>query len=149
MSYEDITVTLDASQMMPSPIQFTSPVPCQESIARPCFAPNMFKRLVLGCGINAVLYYAPQIFASFGFSSTKTTLLATGVTGILQITFTLPAVLFLDKLGRKTFLIAGAIGMFCPHVVVATVEGLYQDDWNKNIGLDKAQGWVAIAFIWL
>jgi MFS family permease len=100
-------------------------------------------------GINAVLYYAPQIFTSFGFSSTKTTLLATGVTGILQITFTLPAVLYLDKFGRKTFLIVGAIGMFCCHVVVATVEGLYEDDWNKNMGLDKAQGWVAIAFIWL
>ncbi|KAB8072717.1 sugar transporter [Aspergillus leporis] len=122
------------------------------------FAPNMFKRLVLGCGmmicqqftdINAVLYYAPQIFASFGFSSTKQTLLATGVTGILQIVFTLPAVLYLDKFGRKIFLIVGAIGMFCCHVVVATVEGLYEDDWNKNKGLYKAQGWVAIAFIWL
>jgi hypothetical protein len=139
------------------------------------FAPNMFKRLVLGCGIssvsfvlidadggregmmicqqftgiNAVLYYAPQIFASFGFSSSKQTLLATGVTGILQIVFTLPAVLFLDKLGRKTFLIAGAAGMFCCHIVVATVEGLYQDDWALNEGLYKAQGWVAIAFIWL
>ncbi|PWY85562.1 sugar transporter [Aspergillus eucalypticola CBS 122712] len=122
------------------------------------FAPNMFKRLVLGCGamifqqftgINAVLYYAPQIFSSFGFSSTKQTLLATGVTGILQIIFTLPAVLLLDKFGRKTFLIAGAIGMFCCHIVVAIVEGLYEDNWNKNEGLDKAQGWVAIAFIWL
>ncbi|KAL4756517.1 sugar porter family MFS transporter [Aspergillus foveolatus] len=122
------------------------------------FAPNMFKRLVLGCGmmicqqftgINAVLYYAPQIFASFGFSSSKQTLLATGVTGILQIVFTLPAVLFLDKFGRKTFLIAGAAGMFCCHIVVATVEGLYEDDWALNEGLYKAQGWVAIAFIWL
>ncbi|KAL4987966.1 general substrate transporter [Aspergillus falconensis] len=129
------------------------------------FAPNMFKRLVLGCdadgdcegmmicqqftGINAVLYYAPQIFASFGFSSSKQTLLATGVTGILQIVFTLPAVLFLDKFGRKTFLIIGAAGMFCCHIVVATVEGLYQDDWALNEGLYKAQGWVAIAFIWL
>ena len=100
-------------------------------------------------GINAVLYYAPQIFSSFGFSSTKQTLLATGVTGILQIIFTLPAVLLLDKFGRKTFLIAGAVGMFCCHIVVAIVEGLYEDNWNKNEGLDKAQGWVAIAFIWL
>ncbi|CAK43463.1 uncharacterized protein An01g00850 [Aspergillus niger] len=122
------------------------------------FAPNMFKRLVLGCGamifqqftgINAVLYYAPQIFSSFGFSSTKQTLLATGVTGILQIIFTLPAVLLLDKFGRKTFLITGAVGMFCCHIVVAIVEGLYEDNWNLNMGLDKPQGWVAIAFIWL
>ncbi|KAJ5735917.1 Major facilitator superfamily domain general substrate transporter [Penicillium malachiteum] len=122
------------------------------------FAPHMLKRLFLGCGtmvcqqftgINAVLYYAPQIFKSFGFSSTKTDLLATGVTGILQITFTIPAVLWLDKFGRKTFLIVGAIGMFCCHIVVATVEGIYEDNWNLNLGLDKAQGWVAIAFIWL
>ncbi|KAL2831434.1 sugar transporter [Aspergillus cavernicola] len=122
------------------------------------FAPNMFKRLVLGCGtmicqqftgINAVLYYAPQIFASFGFSSSKTTLLATGVTGILQIVFTIPTVLYLDKFGRKTFLIVGAVGMFCCHIVVATVEGIYQDEWAKNEGLYTAQGWVAIAFIWL
>lgn len=100
-------------------------------------------------GINAVLYYAPQIFSSFGFSSAKQTLLATGVTGILQIIFTLPAVLLLDKFGRKTFLITGAVGMFCCHIVVAIVEGLYEDNWNLNLGLDKPQGWVAIAFIWL
>ncbi|KAJ5381325.1 uncharacterized protein N7496_003753 [Penicillium cataractarum] len=122
------------------------------------FAPNMFKRLVLGCGtmicqqftgINAVLYYAPQIFSSFGFSSTKQTLLATGVTGILQIVFTLPAVLYLDKFGRKTFLIVGAIGMFCCHIVVATVEGIFKPKWDLNEGLAVGQGWVAIVFIWL
>lgn len=122
------------------------------------FAPNMFKRLMVGCcsmvfqqftGINAVLYYAPQIFSSFGFSSTKQTLLATGVTGILQIIFTLPSVLYLDKFGRKTFLIVGAIGMFLCHIVVAIVEGLFEDKWNLNEGLAKPQGWVAIAFIWL
>ncbi|OJJ98843.1 hypothetical protein ASPACDRAFT_121570 [Aspergillus aculeatus ATCC 16872] len=122
------------------------------------FSPNMRKRLWLGCGmmvfqqftgINAILYYAPQIFASFGFSSTTQTLLATGVTGIIQILFTLPAVLFLDKFGRKTFLIVGAIGMFCCHIVVAIVEGIYEDYWNLNEGLYKAQGWVAIVFIWI
>jgi MFS family permease len=100
-------------------------------------------------GINAVLYYAPQIFSSFGFSSTKTTLLATGVTGILQIIFTLPAVGFLDKFGRKSFLIVGAIGMFCCHIVVAIVEGIYKPKWDLNEGLAVPQGWVAIVFIWL
>ncbi|PQE20388.1 sugar transporter protein [Rutstroemia sp. NJR-2017a BBW] len=121
-------------------------------------APNVFKRIFLGCammvfqqftGINAVLYYAPQIFQSFGFSSTTTNLLATGVTGILQVLFTLPAVLFLDKFGRKHFLITGAIGMCICHVVVAAVEGSYEDQWNLNEGLAVTQGWVAIVFIWL
>ncbi|KAI9763034.1 MAG: hypothetical protein M4579_000097 [Chaenotheca gracillima] len=122
------------------------------------FVPNMFKRLSIGCwimifqqftGINAVLYYAPQIFASFGFSSVTTTLLATGVTGILQILFTLPSVFFLDNFGRKTFLIVGAVGMCVCHVVVAAVDGVYEDQWALNEGLAKPQGWVSIVFIWL
>ncbi len=122
------------------------------------FVPNMFKRLSIGCwimifqqftGINAVLYYAPQIFASFGFSSVTTTLLATGVTGILQIIFNLPSVVFLENFGRKTSLIVGAIGMCCCHIVVAAVDGTYENLWAENKGLAKAQGWVSIAFIWL
>ncbi|KAF7902992.1 hypothetical protein EAF00_002894 [Botryotinia globosa] len=100
--------------------------------------PHVFKRIFLGCAMMV-----------FGFSSTTTTLLATGVTGILQVLFTLPAVLYLDKFGRKTFLIAGAIGMCICHIVVAAVEGVYEDQWNLNEGLAVAQGWVAIVFIWL
>ena len=78
-----------------------------------------------------------------------TTLLATGVTGILQIIFTLPSVLFLDHFGRKTFLIVGAIGMCICHVVVAAVDGVYEDQWALNQGLARSAGWASIAFIWL
>lgn len=39
--------------------------------------------------------------------------------------------------------------MFCCHIVVAIVEGIYEDYWNLNEGLYKAQGWVAIVFIWI
>ncbi|KAJ5048598.1 hypothetical protein NUH16_007103 [Penicillium rubens] len=85
----------------------------------------------------------------FGFSSTKTALFTTGVTGTLQIIFTLPTVLYLDKFGRETFLIVGATGMFLCHIVVAVVEGIYEPKWDLNEGLARAQGWVAIAFIWL
>ncbi|KAG9658835.1 sugar transporter, partial [Aureobasidium melanogenum] len=118
------------------------------------FTPNIFKRLAIGCfimifqqftGINAVLYYAPQIFGSFGLTSTTVTLLATGVTGILQILFTLPAVFFLDKFGRKTFLIVGALGMFICHIVVAGIDGSYETDWAQH----KAAGWVSVVFVWL
>jgi len=117
-------------------------------------APNMFKRVAIGCwimifqqftGINAVLYYAPQIFATFGFTSVTTELLATGVTGVLQVIFTLPAVLFLDKLGRKTFLITGAIGMCVCHVIVASLVGSFEDSWSTH----RSAGWASVAFIWL
>ncbi|MCJ1301208.1 hypothetical protein MMC08_004007 [Hypocenomyce scalaris] len=121
------------------------------------FKGSMFKRLSIGCwimifqqftGINAVLYYAPQIFASFGFSSVTTDLLATGVTGIFQIIFTIPAVLFLDRFGRKQFLIVGALGMGICHIVVAALNGKYQNSAGTWIGT-TSQGWAAIAFIWL
>jgi MFS family permease len=114
----------------------------------------MFKRLNIGCwimtflqftGINAVLYYAPQIFATFGFTSVTTDLLATGVTGIFQIVFTLPAVLFLNSFGHKTFLITGAIGMCICHVTVAATDGSFETSWNTH----RSAGWASIAFIWL
>ena len=118
------------------------------------FTPNMFKRLNIGCwimifqqftGINAVLYYAPQIFNTFGFTSVTTELLATGVTGCLQIVFTLPAVLFLDNFGRKSFLIVGAVGMCVCHVMVAAIDGSFEHSWATH----RSAGWASIAFIWL
>ena len=118
------------------------------------FAPAMLKRLAIGCwimifqqftGINSVLYYAPQIFSTFGFTSVTTTLLATGVTGILQIISTLPAVLFLDKFGRKSFLITGAVGMCICHICVAAIDGSFENDWPAHRGA----GWASIVFIWL
>ncbi|CAK7235779.1 hypothetical protein SBRCBS47491_009411 [Sporothrix bragantina] len=118
------------------------------------FAPNMFRRVMIGCiimicqqftGINAVLYYAPQIFENFGFTNTTIDLLATGVTGIFQIIFTLPAVLYLDKFGRKTFLIVGAIGMMICHVIVAAIDGSFEDSWPTH----RSAGWASIVFIWL
>ncbi|KAH6663431.1 sugar transporter [Halenospora varia] len=121
---------------------------------RALFAGSMLKRLGIGCwimifqqftGINAVLYYAPQIFATFGFTDVTTQLLATGVTGVLQIIFTLPAVLFLDNFGRKTFLIVGAAGMCICHVIVAAIDGSFENSWPTH----TSAGWASIAFIWL
>jgi MFS family permease len=101
-------------------------------------------------GINAVLYYAPQIFQSFGFTSVTTDLLATGVTGCFQIVFTLPAVLFLDNFGRKTFLIVGALGMFVCHIIVAAVDGSFENTWLIPGNTPNLHaGWANIAFIWL
>jgi SP family xylose:H+ symportor-like MFS transporter len=61
-------------------------------------------------GINAILYYAPEIFKSLG-SSTDVSLLETSILGVVNLIFTLLAIRFVDKIGRKPLLYIGSIGM--------------------------------------
>jgi len=96
-------------------------------------------------GINAILYYAPQIFKGLGLSSNSTSLLATGVVGIVMWLATFPAVAYVDKLGRKPILISGAIGMGVCHLIVAGIMGSFQNDWPHHQGA----GWAAIVMVWL
>lgn len=62
-------------------------------------------------GVNFILYYAPFIFASLGLDGKTTSLLASGVVGVVMFLATIPAVLWVDQWGRKPTLIAGAVGM--------------------------------------
>ncbi|MCD8306009.1 MAG: D-xylose transporter XylE [Prevotella sp.] len=66
---------------------------------------SVFQQIV---GINAVLYFAPRIFASCGLDKP---MLFTVVMGVVNILFTLVAIFTVEKLGRKPLLIWGSIGM--------------------------------------
>lgn len=59
-------------------------------------------------GINAVLYFAPRIFESMGMGDP---MVQTVFMGIVNLLFTLLAVLTVEKLGRKPLLICGSVGM--------------------------------------
>lgn len=61
-------------------------------------------------GINVVLYYAPRIFQNMG-SSGDAAMIQTVVMGVVNIIFTVVAILTVDKFGRKPLLIIGSIGM--------------------------------------
>jgi SP family xylose:H+ symportor-like MFS transporter len=61
-------------------------------------------------GVNAVLYYGPQMFRNAGFSN-NVALLQTIVVGIALVVFTLIALVTVDRWGRKPLLIAGAVIM--------------------------------------
>ncbi len=61
-------------------------------------------------GINVIMYYAPSIFQSAGFSS-DSALMQTVVIGATNLLFTLLGMSLIDKVGRKALLMAGAIGM--------------------------------------
>ena len=62
-------------------------------------------------GVNAILYYAPAIFESLGLTGNTIGLLATGVVGIVMFLATIPAVIWVDQLGRKPVLVSGAFIM--------------------------------------
>ena len=67
-------------------------------------------------GINVVIYYAPAIFKDMG-SKTDASLLSTIFVGIVNLSFTVLAILLVDRFGRKplmqtgALIMAGAMGM--------------------------------------
>lgn len=71
-------------------------------------------------GINAVLYYAPRIFADMGMGNP---MMQTVIMGVINISFTLVAVFTVEKIGRKPLLIWGSIGMAVGAFVVALTFG--------------------------
>jgi len=83
------------------------------------FEPGMKIVLVIGIvlavlqqvtGINAVLYYAPEIFKNLG-ARTESALLQTVVVGAVNIGFTIIAIWTVDRLGRKPLMLIGSLGM--------------------------------------
>jgi len=68
---------------------------------------SVFQQFV---GINVVLYYAGDIFRSMG-EGNDSSLLQTIVVGLVNLSFTVVAILTVDRFGRKPLLIIGAIAM--------------------------------------
>ena len=67
---------------------------------------GMFNQLT---GINAILYYLNDIFASAGFSRVSSNLQAVAI-GAANLLATFAGVLLIDKIGRKKLLLVGAFG---------------------------------------
>jgi len=61
-------------------------------------------------GINVFLYYGPEIFKNLG-NGTNAALLQTVIVGAVNLTFTIAAILVVDRLGRKPLMILGSAGM--------------------------------------
>lgn len=70
-------------------------------------------------GINAVLYYAPEIFKSMG-GGTEAAMLQTVCVGVVNMLFTILAILTVDKFGRKPLLIIGALVMAVSMLLLGT-----------------------------
>ncbi|KAK7522307.1 quinate permease [Phyllosticta citriasiana] len=115
---------------------------------------DAFKRVTLAgmvmffqqwTGIDSILFYASTIFQSLGLTSSSSSMLATGVIGILNTITTVPAILYIDKLGRKPMMISGSVGMCICQVIVGVIIATCGQDWLAH----KAAGWAAVVFVWI
>ncbi len=70
-------------------------------------------------GINVVLYYAPEIFKTMG-AATDTALLQQIVVGAVNLSFTILAILTVDKFGRRPLMIIGALVMALSMFILGT-----------------------------
>ncbi len=68
---------------------------------------SIFQQFV---GINVALYYAPRIFESMG-AAKDASMMQTVIMGLVNVVFTVIAILTVDNWGRKPLLIVGSAGM--------------------------------------
>lgn len=68
---------------------------------------SVFQQFV---GINVAMYYAPRIFESMG-AVRDSSMLQSVIMGLVNVIFTVVAILTVDKWGRKPLLIIGSAGM--------------------------------------
>lgn len=78
---------------------------------------SVFQQFV---GINVALYYAPRIFESMG-AAKDASMLQTIIMGLVNVVFTVVAILTVDKWGRKPLLIVGSIGMTIGMIAISTL----------------------------
>ncbi|HWV83851.1 MAG TPA: sugar porter family MFS transporter [Capillimicrobium sp.] len=130
---EEIRATVEADRARP-----------QQSIGRALTSPLARTILVVGIGlgvfqqitgINTIIYYAPTILRTAGLG-TETAVLTTAGVGALNFAATIVALLVVDRINRRTILLAGMAGMVLSMAVLATTFAI--DDF------DGVLRWIAV-----
>lgn len=133
----------------------------QQSLAREegslaeLFRPGLRLALLVGVmlsvfgqlsGVNIVVYYGPKILAAAGFAEVATLLGQVGF-GLINLVFTILAMLFIDRLGRRPLLIGG---MAVVSVSLAVIGALFlsggaESALGEGAAIPRATGiWIGV-----
>jgi sugar porter (SP) family MFS transporter len=121
----------------------------ERATLRELFRPAMRPVLVIGIsvailqqitGINAVFFYAPMIFEESGIG-TDASFMQAVLVGLVNLVFTVLAILFIDRLGRRPLLGAGLAGIALCMLLLSY--GFGAADVNPKIILVGILGFVA------
>lgn len=88
----------------------------------------MFNQL---SGINAILYYAPEVMKEAGASSDNALLMSVAV-GIMNLIATMAALTVIDKIGRRSLMIVGSIGYLVSMGFLTAVMFLYEGRFDST-----------------
>ncbi|KAL2493874.1 putative polyol transporter 4 [Forsythia ovata] len=88
--------------------QLLSPSPALGRMLITGFGIQCFQQIT---GIDATVYYSPEIFKAAGIDGNSKLLAATVAVGVTKTVFILVAIILIDKAGRKPLLYVSTIGM--------------------------------------
>ncbi|KAF2712668.1 high affinity glucose transporter [Pleomassaria siparia CBS 279.74] len=93
--------------------------------------PKILKRVVLGmsiqmwsqlCGMNIMMYYIVYIMKGAGIADE---LVTSSIQYVINVTMTLPAIVWLDRTGRRPSLLAGSFGMMTFLFISGAIQAAY------------------------
>ncbi|KAJ2785448.1 hypothetical protein H4R18_000531 [Coemansia javaensis] len=86
------------------------------------------RRTVLGCGmqfmqqftgINTLMLYAPTIFRGIGLDSVQSIALCQAINGLVNVLLTVPAILWVDRWGRRPTLMVGTVCIIVSYLALS------------------------------
>jgi len=95
------------------------------------------------CGIDGVLYYAPTLFAQAGLPPTTASFLASGLSAILMLAISIPAMLYADRFARRTVILVGG---FLLTGCMLLIGSLYA---SSSVSSTSPARWVVIVLVFV
>ncbi|TCD64631.1 hypothetical protein EIP91_003833 [Steccherinum ochraceum] len=109
--------------------------------------PGISRRVLLGSsiqmwsqmsGMNIMMYYIVYVFQGAGLTGRRANLIADSVQYVLNMAFTIPAIIYIDKWGRRPLLLVGTFLMGFWLMLVGGLQGGF-GHWGT---VDNARVWV-------
>ncbi|KAF2655897.1 high affinity glucose transporter [Lophiostoma macrostomum CBS 122681] len=103
--------------------------------------PRILKRVILGmsiqmwsqlCGMNIMMYYIVYIMKGAGIGNE---LLTASIQYIINVAMTLPAILWLDRTGRRPALLLGSFGMMTWLFISGAIQGAFGQPLTNDLDI--------------
>ncbi|PPQ98671.1 hypothetical protein CVT26_013817 [Gymnopilus dilepis] len=85
------------------------------------------------CGMNIMMYYIVYVFEGAGLTGQRTNLIADSVQYVLNVALTVPAIIYIDKWGRRPMLLIGTLLMGFWMYLVGGLQGRF-GHWGTTEG---------------